>query len=70
MRGDHDELEIFLEICLIPSRIDQNLRTKKGITSVLKRKISPESWAIEAVVEAVLQGRGRKSLARRRSSRI
>ena len=35
-----------------------------------KEEISPESWAIEAVVGAGLQGRGRESLARRRSSRI
>ena len=29
MKGDHDELEIFLEICLIPSRIDQKLKNKR-----------------------------------------
>ena len=27
--GGHDELEIFLEICLIPSRIDQKLKNKR-----------------------------------------
>ena len=30
MWGDHDELEIFLEIRLIPSRIDQKLKNKEG----------------------------------------
>ena len=28
--GDHDELEIFLEICLISSRIDRKLRKEEG----------------------------------------
>ena len=56
------ELKTFLETRLISSRVDQKLRTKKGITSVLKREIGPESWAIEAVVGAVLQGRGSDSL--------
>ena len=27
--GDHDKLEIFLEICLIPSGIDQNFKNKR-----------------------------------------
>ena len=30
--GDHDELKIFLEIRLIPSRIDQKLKNKGGNT--------------------------------------
>ena len=38
--GDHEELEIFLKILLIPSRIDQKLRRKKGITLVLKGKLA------------------------------
>ena len=42
MRGDHDELEIFLEICLIPSRIDQKLKEKKGEYTGFKGKIRPE----------------------------
>ena len=33
---------------------------------LLKRKIGPESWAIEAVMGAILQGRGHDSLGRRR----
>ena len=65
-RGDHNELEIFLEIRLIPSRIDQKLKNKERITSVFKEKISPISWVIEAVVEAVLLGRGSDSLGRHR----
>ena len=36
MRGDHDELEIFLEICLISSRIDQKLKEKGRIHGFLK----------------------------------
>ena len=37
---------------------------------LLKREISPKSWAIEAVVGAVLQGRESASLGRTRSSHI
>ena len=70
MRGEHDELEIFLEICLIPSRIDQKLKNKRGKYMVLKRKLGPILRAIKAVVGAVLQGRGGDSLARHRCSRI
>ena len=40
--ASQSSLEIFLESRLIPSWIDQKLRTKKGITSVLKRKIGPK----------------------------
>ena len=40
--GDHDELEIFLKIRLIPSRIDQKLEKKGGNTWVFKGKISPK----------------------------
>ena len=53
MRGDHDELEIFLEICLIPSRIDQKLKNKGRILGFFKGKLARRSWAIEVVVEAV-----------------
>ena len=42
MRGDHDELKIFLEICLIPSGIDQKLRTKKGEYTGFKEEIGLE----------------------------
>ena len=37
---------------------------------LLKREIGPKSWAIEAVVGAVLQGRGSDSLGRIRNSHI
>ena len=37
---------------------------------LLKREIGPESWAIEAVVGAVLHGRESASLGRTRSSHI
>ena len=53
MRADHDELEIFLEIRLIPSRIDQQFKNKGRNTSVLKRKFAHKSWAIEAVAGVV-----------------
>ena len=52
-RGDHDELEIFLEIRLIPSRIDQKLSFKGKIILVLKRKLGSKSWAMEVIVDAV-----------------
>ena len=50
MRGDDDELEIFLEVRLIPSRIDQKLSFKGRNRFVLKRKLAQRSWPIEAVV--------------------
>ena len=50
MRGDHDELEIFIEIRLIPSRIDQKLKNKGRIHGFLKGKLTRRSWAIHAVV--------------------
>ena len=37
---------------------------------VLKRKLGPKTWAMEAIMEAVCKGRGSGSLGRRRSSRI
>ena len=61
---------MFLKICLIPSRIDQKFSFKGRNTLVLKREIGPKSWAIEAVVGAVFQGRGSDSLGRIRSSHI
>ena len=36
MQGDHNELEIFLEICIFPSRIDQKLKNKGRIHCALK----------------------------------
>ena len=38
--GDHDELEIFLEIRLIPSRMDQKLKNKREIHQFLERKLA------------------------------
>ena len=40
--GDHDELKIFLEIRLIPSRIDQKFKNKRGEYMLLKREIDPK----------------------------
>ena len=45
MRGDHDELEIFLEIYLIPSQSDQKFRTKKGEYMLFKEKFGPKMVA-------------------------
>ena len=64
MQRDHDELKIFLEIHLIPSRIDQKLKNKEGKYMLLKREIRPENRAIGAVVEVVCKGRGSGSLGR------
>ena len=58
------ELKTFLETRLISSRVDQKLKKRRENTPVLKRKISPISWVIGAVVEAVLLGRGSDSLGR------
>ena len=40
--GDHDELKIFLEICLVPSRIDQKLKFQREKTLLFKGKFSPK----------------------------
>ena len=58
------ELKTFLEIRLISSRIDQKFKNKGRIHGFLKGKLAQRSWAIEAVVEAVLRGRGSDYLAR------
>ena len=36
MRGDHEELKIFLSNQLIPSRFNQELRRNKGVHRFLK----------------------------------
>ena len=66
--GDHDELKIFLKIRLIPSRIDQKLRTKKGEYMLFKENFGPNSWVIGAVVEAVCRVCGSGSFGRLRRS--
>ena len=55
MRWDHDELEIFLEIRLIPSRIDQKLKNKEGKYMFLKGELGSILRLIEAVVGAELK---------------
>ena len=50
MQGDHDELKIFLEIRLIPSRIDQKLKNKERVHGFLKRKLGLKSWVMERVM--------------------
>ena len=54
MRGDHDEIEIFLEIRLIPSRIDQKLKNNEELDGFLKGKLAKKSWAVEAFMGADL----------------
>ena len=51
--GGTRELEIFLETRLISSLVDQKLKNKEGIHGFLKREIAPNSWVVEAIVEAV-----------------
>ena len=58
MRWDHDELEIFLEIRLIPSRIDQKLKNKEAKYIFLKGELGSILRLIEAVVGAKLKRRG------------
>ena len=53
MRGDHDELKIFLEIRLIPSGIDQKLKNKEREIRAFKEGIRPE-------IVAIGSGRGRR----------
>ena len=45
-RGDHDELEIFLEIGLISSRIDQKLKNKREEYIGFKEEIGPRIMAV------------------------
>ena len=61
--GGHDELKIFLEIRLIPSRIDQKLKNKRGKYMGFKEKLGPKSWPLEAVVGVGLMRRGDDSMA-------
>ena len=42
MRGEHDELEIFLETRLISSRVDQKLKNKEGKYMGFKEEIKPD----------------------------
>ena len=56
------ELKTFLEICLISSRIDQNLKNNEELHGFLKGKSAQKSWAIEAVVGADSRRRGSSSL--------
>ena len=62
MQGDHDELKIFLEICLIPSRVDQKFKKKREVHGFLKKKLARRSWPIEAFVGAVFKLHGGDSL--------
>ena len=52
MRGDHEELKILLQICLIALRINQKLKNKGENTSVLKRILAQKFGPFDAVVGA------------------
>ena len=52
MWGDHEELKTFLEIRLIPSRIDQKFKNKGEIHHVLKRIFARFSGPFDPVVGA------------------
>ena len=65
MRGDHDELEIFLEIRLIPFTNRSKVEEQERNTLVFKEKFGPKSCAIDAVVETICKGRGSGSFGRR-----
>ena len=56
------ELKTFLETRLISSRVDQKLKNKGRIHRFLKRKLGSQTWAIEAIVEAVWWRRGGDSV--------
>ena len=59
MQGDHDELEIFLEIHLIAFTNRSKFKfQRRENTCFLKRKLGLTSWVMERVVSADLQRRG------------
>ena len=64
------ELKTFLKIRLISSRIDEKLKNKEGKYMLLKGKFGPILRPFDAIVEAVLLGRGGDSLGQCRGSRI
>ena len=66
MCGDHDELEIFLEIHLIYFTNRSKVKEQGRNTWLFKGRISRNTWVIEAVLGAVLRSPGSDSLARRR----
>ena len=47
------ELKTFLKTHLISSRVDQKLKKKEGKYMVLKRKLGPTSWPLEAVMGVI-----------------
>ena len=56
--GDHDELEIFLEICLIYFMNRSKVQELERNTTVFKEDFGPKLWAIDAVVGVELMLRG------------
>ena len=58
MRVDHDELQIFLEICLIYFTNRSKVKEQKENTSLLKGNLAQNSWVIDAVVGADLRRHG------------
>ena len=56
------EVKTLLETRLISSRVDQKLKNKEGKYMVLKRKLGPTSWPLEAVMGVVWRRCGNESL--------
>ena len=57
-RGNHEELKILLQICLIASRINQELRRNKGVMTRLNRmvvdyiqfSVKTKSWTYQFMI--------------------
>ena len=56
------ELKTFLETRLISSGVDPKLKNKGRIHRFLERKLGSKTWAMEAIMEAVLWRRGSDSV--------
>ena len=54
--GDHDELEIFHEICLIHFTNRSKVEEQEGKYMLLKGILAEKSWPIDAVVGAIPLG--------------
>ena len=58
MWGDHEELEIFLEIRLIYFTNRSKVEEQEGRIHAFKGNLARRSWPIDAVVGADCRGRG------------
>ena len=62
MQGDHEELEIFLKICLIHFTNRSKVEEQEGRVHALKGILAQKSWPIDAVVGADCRCHGSDSL--------